>query len=80
MIFNSNLYTNPFIYWNIINNEFFMCGTFMDQVDFNPSILDNPLISNGVEDVFVLKFGTANCSPNATSPLYLSIDFVIFPS
>ena len=58
----------------IINNEFFMCGTFMDQVDFNPSILDNPLISNGVEDVFVLKFGTANCIPNATSPLYLSID------
>jgi hypothetical protein len=46
----------------IINNEFFMCGTFMDQVDFNPSILDNPLISNGVEDVFVLKFGRAyNC-------------------
>ena len=30
----------------IINNEFFLCGTFMDQVDFNPSILDNPLISN----------------------------------
>ena len=58
----------------IINNEFFLCGTFMDQVDFNPSILDNPLISNGDEDVFVLKFGTANCSPNATSPLYLSID------
>ena len=58
----------------IINNEFYMCGTFMDQVDFNPSIIDNPLISNGVEDVFVLKFGTANCSPNATSPLYLSID------
>ena len=22
----------------------------------------------------MLKFGTANCSPNATSPLYLSID------
>ena len=58
----------------IINNEFFLCGTFMDQVDFNPSILDNPLISNGDEDIFVLKFGTANCSPNATSPLYLSID------
>ena len=58
----------------IINNEFYLCGTFMDQVDFNPSILDNPLISNGDEDVFVLKFGTANCSPNATSPLYLSID------
>ena len=58
----------------IINNEFFLCGTFMDQVDFNPSILDNPLISNGDEDVFLLKFGTANCSPNATSPLYLSID------
>ena len=51
-----------------------MCGTFMDQVDFNPSIIDNPLISNGVEDVFILKFGTANCIPNATSPLYLSID------
>ena len=58
----------------IINNEFYLCGTFMDLVDFNPSILDNPLISNGDEDVFVLKFGTANCSPNATSPLYLSID------
>ena len=52
----------------IVNNEFYICGTFMDQVDFNPSILDHVMTSNGDEDAFVLKFGVANCSNNATSP------------
>ena len=36
--------------------------------DFNPSILDHVMTSNGDEDAFVLKFGVANCSNNATSP------------
>ena len=31
----------------IVNNEFYICGTFMDQVDFNPSILDHVMTSNG---------------------------------
>ena len=58
----------------IVNNEFYICGTFMDQVDFNPSILDHVMTSNGDEDAFVLKFGVANCSNNATSPLYLELN------
>ena len=58
----------------IVNNEFYICGTFMDQVDFNPSILDHVMTSNGDKDAFVLKFGVANCSNNATSPLYLELN------
>ena len=58
----------------IVNNEFYICGTFMDHVDFNPSILDHVMTSNGDEDAFVLKFGMANCSNNATSPLYLELN------
>lgn len=60
--------------FKIINSSFYICGNFMDQVDFDPGTGNNTLISNGNEDGFVMKMESPNCGNYATTPLYFTLN------
>ncbi len=55
------------------NQNIIVAGDFQETVDFDPSSGANVLTSAGDFDGFIVKLGTSSCSPNAISPLYLSL-------
>tara|TARA_Y100000589_G_C27196601_1_gene647121 strand:- start:5540 stop:7588 length:2049 start_codon:yes stop_codon:yes gene_type:complete len=54
--------------------NYLICGDFQNEVDFNPGPTTNNNTSIGDFDAYVLKLGTPSCTPNATSPLTLTLN------
>ncbi len=53
--------------------DYLICGDFQNEVDFDPGPNANNNTSIGDFDAYVLKLGTPSCTPNATSPLNLTL-------
>jgi hypothetical protein len=54
--------------------DYLICGDFQNEVDFNPGPTTNNNTSIGNFDAYILKLGTPSCTPNATSPLTLTLN------
>ncbi len=65
-------YVNDFTFDS--QGNYLICGDFQNEVDFNPGPASNTNSSVGDFDAYLLKIGTPSCTPNATSPLILTLN------